>query len=135
MNRLKVFLSGGMANLSMEEQQGWREYVNDNLEDDFDVFDPTINFNYNKPYDNERQVMNYDLWHLRHSDIVIVNFNCPSSIGSACELMLAYELRKPIIGLNVHHNEVYSWLLEFCDVVFDDIDDLTFYVREKYIEE
>lgn len=135
---MKIFLSGGQKNLSKEERTNWRQWIKKDLEADrtvrCDVFDPTEHFDYDKPYVTEKQVMNYDLWHLRNSDIVIVNFNDPTSIGTATEIATAFELRKPIIGLHEDKSKkIYSWHKVMVDYIADDLEDLAWYIKTQYL--
>ncbi len=104
-DKLKIFLSGGMTGLTEEEASGWRTSfkLNNAVQDNspFIFIDPTY---YYFPTDKttqeyEKEAMNYDLYLVKHSDLIIVNFNSLSSIGTAQELMLAYTLDKPIIGM------------------------------------
>lgn len=131
----KVYLSGGMADISFEESNEWRKYVAEKLGDCADVFNPNDYYNYDHPewFDSEREVMIFDLHHLRDSKLVIVNFNVPKSVGTAQELALAYEWCIPIIGLNIDNNEIHPWLEYECTKVFTDIDELVDYVRVYYL--
>ena len=62
---------------------------------------PNQHFNFlnDITYKSDREVMEYDLHRVRHSNVIIVNFNDPNSIGSACEMAIANELKIPIVGL------------------------------------
>ena len=89
-------------------------------------------------YINDREIMEYDLHRVRKSDAVIVNFNDPKSIGSACEMAIAYQLRIPIIGLCENGEEkviIHPWLKEFCARIFTDREDLVLYVMHHYLNE
>ena len=135
---MKIFLSGGQKNLDKEDRTSWRKWIKRDLSLDTtvkcEVFDPTEYFDYDLPYNSERQVMNYDLWNLRNSDIVVVNFNDPKSIGTATEIATAYELRKPIIGLHEDKTKpVYPWHKEMVDYMADDLEDLVWYLKLKYL--
>lgn len=79
-------------------------------------FNPPLYYSPNQPYHkNEREVMEYELDRLRKSDVVIVNFNIPKSIGTAMEVAVARENRIPIIG-----NDFYSHNLEIVGNIFDN---------------
>lgn len=125
-NKLKVFLSGGMTGLTEEEASGWRTSfkLNNAVQDDtpFIFIDPTY---YYFPTDKttqeyEKEAMNYDLYLVKHSDLIIVNFNLLSSIGTAQELMLAHTLNKPIIGMieEDKYNQLHPWYKEECMKIF-----------------
>lgn len=89
--------------------------------------------------DRSDVIMNYDLWRLRNSDLVIVNFNDPKSIGTACEIAVAYELRIPIMAYIPWEPEkimldLHPWLLNMCSKTFRCLDTLYQYVAERYLE-
>ena len=124
-----------MADVDFEESNVWRKYIEDELRYDADVFNPNMYYNYEHPddYDNDREVMKFDIYNLEHSDIVIVNFNVPGSIGTAMEVALASMSNKPIIGLNEKYNEIHPWLKSLCWKMFDDINELIDYVKTYYL--
>ena len=109
-NKLKIFLSGGMSNIPEEDSKKWRrlfkqvKYKNISsayYADQYIFINPTTLYKPSEPYDPivEKEAMEYDLYWVKHSDLIVVNFNSLSSIGTAQEIMLAYTLNKPIIGM------------------------------------
>lgn len=125
-DKLKIFLSGGMTGLTEEEASKWRTSfkLNNAVQDDtpFIFIDPTY---YYFPTDKttqeyEKEAMNYDLYLVKHSDLIIVNFNSLSSIGTAQELMLAHTLDKPIIGMieEDKYKQLHPWYKEECMKIF-----------------
>lgn len=125
-DKLKIFLSGGMTGLTEKEASGWRTSfkLNNAVQDDtpFIFIDPTY---YYFPTDKttqeyEKEAMNYDLYLVKHSDLIIVNFNSLSSIGTAQELMLAHTLDKPIIGMieEDKYDQLHPWYKEECMKIF-----------------
>ena len=125
-DKLKIFLSGGMTGLTEKEASGWRTSfkLNNAVQDDtpFIFIDPTY---YYFPTDKttqeyEKEAMNYDLYLVKHSDLIIVNFNSLSSIGTAQELMLAHTLNKPIIGMipEDKYEQLHPWYKEECMKIF-----------------
>ena len=125
-DKLKIFLSGGMTGLTEEEASKWRTSfkLNNAVQNDspFIFIDPTY---YYFPTDKttqeyEKEAMNYDLYLVKHSDLIIVNFNSLSSIGTAQELMLAYTLNKPIIGMisEDKYEQLHPWYKEECMKIF-----------------
>ena len=100
---------------------------------------PNDHFNFldKNDYLNEREIMEYDLYRVRKSDVVIVNFNDPKSIGSACEMSVAHELKIPIIGLceNGENEFLHPWLKEFCTRIFTDREELVLYLVCNYMNE
>ncbi len=105
-SKFKIFLSGGITGLNNEDCKKWREYIVEYFscwcfnKADCIIVNQMNHFNPNEETSDllEKEAMRYNLHHLRTSNIVIVNLNKLESIGTAQELMLAYELRIPIIG-------------------------------------
>lgn len=129
-----------------EEGNEWRVDLKNQIEQISEgrVFccNPNDHFNFldKKDYLSEREIMEYDLHRVRKSDAIIVNFNDPKSIGSACEMATAYQLRIPIIGLCENGEEwqiqnLHPWLKEFCTRIFTDREELVLYLVCHYMNE
>lgn len=126
-----------------EEANGWRKDLKKQIEQISEgkvkCCNPNMHFNFLDAtgYRSDKEVMEYDLYRVRHADILIVNFNDPSSIGSACEMAVAYELKIPIIGLceNGEERILHPWLREFCNCIFTDREELILYLVRHYISE
>lgn len=140
METLKIYLSGGMGSLSWEEQSKWRERVIDAIKFNYDCakkayfFNPVNYYNFTDVrHHTEREVMEFDLNALRNSDLVIVNFNDPNSLGTCAELAVAYEMKIPIIGINKGNKSLHPWLVEFTNRMCGDIKEAVEYVVEFYL--
>ena len=140
METVKIYLSGGMGNLSFEEQSRWRKQVTMAIKENYDCakkpifFNPVNYFNFESVrYKTQREVMQFDLNGLRHCDLVIVNFNDPNSIGTCAELAIAYDMKIPIVGINKDGNELHPWLECFCDRMCDSIREAVEYVVDFYL--
>jgi nucleoside 2-deoxyribosyltransferase len=131
-----------MSGLSFEEQTKWRRRFQDAIKyGGFDLnknpifFDPTMYYSlFEKQHKSEREVFEFDLNALRKSDLVIVNFNVPQSIGTAMELMLANELHIPIIGYNKNDFELHPWLECCCSRICDSFEELVTHVADFYLK-
>lgn len=143
---MQVFLSGAMTGVSYQEYTGWREYAKDALKYDCDiVFSPPDKYNFeNKDdYDSEREIMDYDLYQVEKSDVVIVNFDSnPQSIGTAAEIVKAHVIGVPVIGYvsKRKKDEIHPWLKECCNKLFigdnetmDGFDEMLYYVKSYYL--
>lgn len=88
-------------------------------------------------YKTQREIMDFELYKIRNSNALIVNFNDPKSIGSACEMAVAFENRIPIIGLceNREENIIHPWLKEFCERIFTDREELILYMIKHYVND
>lgn len=140
METCRIYLSGGMGNLSFEEQSKWRQQVQDAIKFNYECekkpifFNPVNYFNFEEvKYRSEREVMEFDLNGLRNSDLVIVNFNDPSSLGTCAELAIAYDMKIPIVGINKDGKELHPWLTEFTSRMCDNIKEAVEYVVEFYL--
>lgn len=123
----KIFLSGGMTGIDITDAVEWRVWFQDALDGIADVFNPVFHC----PVEDEQR--RYQLYKLKTSDIVIVNFNSPSSIGTAQELAFAELLGIPVIGLNAEHHTLHPWLLKSCWKILDSKEDVLDYLKTFYL--
>lgn len=142
MGNFKIYLSGAMSGISWEEQTKWRRQFQNaikfgdyNYEKKVIFFDPTQFYNFEEKHQkSEREVMEFDLYNLRNSNLVIVNLgnNGDKSIGTSMELMLAKELRIPVIAFN-GNKKTHPWILETCSRTCDNIKEAVEYTVEFYL--
>lgn len=140
METVKIYLSGGMGSLSFEEQSKWRRQVIEAITYNYDCkkkpvfFNPVNYYNFEEVrYRSEREVMEFDLNALRNSNLIVVNFNDPKSIGTAMELMLAKERNTPVIGFGVNGQTIHPWLLECCTRICDSLKEIVEHIVEFYL--
>lgn len=141
METVRIYLSGSMSGVSFEEQSKWRQQVIDAITYNYDCAKKSVFFNPVQYYNftevrhrSEREVMEFDLNALRNSDLVIVNFNDPKSIGTAVELAIAKELHIPVIGINKNNEqELHPWLVEFTTRMCYDIREAVEHAVEFYL--
>ena len=142
----QIFLSGAISGVNPEYYHGWRNYMVEKLRDDFKVIDPT-----NFDFEEDDEAMKTDLWGVRNSDIIVVNFNYnPRSIGTAMEIAEAVHWGIPVIGhvsrfLASEYNEygLHPWLRMSCTKLFvtqpkaytgyEYLDDMISYLRRNYL--
>ena len=124
-----------------DESNEWRldikRRVEENSNNKVKCCNPNDHFNFldDYGYKTQREIMNFELHKIRNSNALIVNFNDPKSIGSACEMAVASENRIPIIGLceNGEENIIHPWLKEFCERIFTDREELILYMIRHYV--
>ena len=145
MKDFTIYRSGGMSKDGKENfdiGDAWRRYCKKALETydnvQYKVFciNPNDFFNFTQEpplYESQREVMELDLYKLRNSDLVIINFNDPSSLGSMAEIAIAYDRKIPIIGLNASNEELHPWEECMCNRIFYDIDEMLDYVEDFYL--
>ena len=130
-----------MGNLSFDEQSKWRRQIIDAIKfGDYDYekkpifFNPVDYYNFEETrHKSEREIMQFDLNGLRNSDLVIVNFNDPNSIGTTAELAIAYDMKIPIIGINKDNQELHPWLVEFVSRMCNDLREAVAYTVDFYL--
>lgn len=136
-----IYLCGGMGKFGRENfdiGNEWRVYFQCKFSDYSNIVmcNPNNHFNFKDEidYKSQREIMEYDLHRVRNSDLIIVNFNDPNSIGSAMELAIAYEKKIPILGLCEHGEdaELHPWLKEVCNRIFHNREDLFLYTIKHY---
>ena len=128
-----IYLSGAIQDVSFEESNHWRKIIDLRLNDYADVFNPNDHFTMDDMWKNgitPESVMKYDLHMLKKSDLVIVNFAHPKSLGTMAEIAIAYDRGIPIIGWREPY---HSWQKAMCDVYFHDLEDVIEYVLVHYI--
>lgn len=140
METVKIYLSGGMGNLSFEEQSKWRKQIvneitiNCHCEKKPVFFNPVNYYNFKeKQHKREKEIVEFDLNAVRNSDLIIVNFNDPKSIGTCAELAIAYDRRIPIIGINKNGIELHPWLNEFTTRMCSDVREAVEHVVNFYL--
>ncbi len=141
METVKIYLAGGMGSLSFEEQSKWRNQIINAIkygEYDYEkkpIFcNPVDYYNFTeKRHKTEKEIVEFDLNAVRNSDLIIVNFNDPKSIGTAAELAIAYDMHIPIIGINKDKTELHPWLIEFTTRMCESIREAVEYTVDFFL--
>ena len=144
----KIYLAGGMGNFGdkdFDKSNSWRLHCKSELNSfahnfytnySLKIINPNDYYNFKDSparYKTQREVMEYDLNHVRTSNLIIVNFNDVYSLGTMAELAIAYELKIPIIGLNKDDLELHPWQIEMTNRIFNDLDKLLDYIEQYYL--
>lgn len=139
MRQLNIYLCGSITGIGSRDEIKHRFYLQNKLENNdlginVKVFNPFEYFNYAvKNHDSEKEVMRYELNKLKKSDLIIVDFLNPNSLGTMSELAIAYDNRIPIIGYNGYGHVLHPWQYEMTDRIFNNLEDLIRYVINYYI--
>lgn len=143
--KFKIYLAGAMAGLDKELYNSWRIEFIDLLTKRYkgqyqclDIINPVDFYDPNTPehnYDNQKEPMEYDLWHVRTSDLIVAKIDEYKSIGTAMELMLAKELNKPVIGYTdmCDRTLIHPWYLECCNKCFEKLQFAVDYIDRYYL--
>lgn len=139
-----IYTAGGMGKFGKNEfnkANNWRVFCKNTLENcDCDykvkVCNPNDYFNFvdDEPkYSSQKEVMLLDLHKVRTSDLLIVNFNDMGSLGTMCEVAIAYENKIPVIGLDTDGQLLHPWQIEMCNRIFTDINEMLDYIEDFYL--
>lgn len=127
---LTCFLSGGMTGLTKEERTKWRSDVRIH---GIYFIDPTIFDPDNSDPEYQQKGYEYCIEGIINCDFVIVNLDNQTSVGTAQEIMLAWLLSKPIIGLYTKDEPLHPWYKNKLNVLYDNIDELKIFLHSwKY---
>ena len=139
-----IYTAGGMQKYGKEDfekSNDWRRYcklVLENCECNYNVrvINPNDYFNFadeSPQYKTQSEVMNFDLYKLRNSDLVVINFNDMYSLGSMAELAIAHERGIPVIGHDKDKQTLHPWQQCMCERIFDNIDKMIYYIEDFYL--
>ena len=136
-----IYLAGACRGL---EDLGthWRLQAQELFDDFLDIFpefkiriyDPTEYFSRDGgDAISNKQIKNFYLHHaIKKSDLVLVNLNDTQySVGTGQELQYAVDNNIPVIGFGKEN--VYEWLPEDCDVVFNTLKEAVDYIVDFYL--
>ena len=141
MNNYYIYMAGGMTNLSMKEQNEWRNIIRDELEEyecDYNIkcINPVDYYNTydSTTYDSDLEVMQFDLHKVKTSNLIIINFNDMKSLGSMAELVIAYDRGIPVIGLNESEQQLHPWQYCMCSKIFNNKEVMLQYIKDYYLD-
>ena len=136
MSKPKLYLAGKMAGLTFHEMTQWRNEAKNTLKEDFNIIDPCEHFvpNTEKIY-TDSEAKEFDLFVVKNSDIVLVNFKYPDSIGTAIELHMAHdEWRIPVIAYGGNIENVHPWMRLSITKYCETFDDAVEYIFKHYFK-
>ena len=139
MKEFTIYLAGAMSDISFEDSNEWRRILTEMFKHTYsdvkvNCINPNDYYNFKEvTYDSEHEIVEFDLYKVRHSDMVIVDFNHPDSKGTLVEQAIAYENKIPIIGLNEKNNKLHPWQIDMTNKIFDDKLTLVNYVTNFYL--
>lgn len=128
----QIYLGGQMSGLSYDKMNQWRAETKKKIlmmseETDYhvSVINPVDFYNFERvEYQSQKEVMDYDLFHVEHSDFLIVNAEgLEDSKGTIMEIFDAWVHKIPIFVFGTYVNR-HPWI-ERCITRFEpDVDHL-----------
>lgn len=128
-----IYLSGGIVGHTYEGATSWREYLKASLSRHFQILDPMRGkdelknirgvITNNTPYDPV-EVFRRDLWDIRQSNIVVVNWPTiqPKGVGTAAEAMFAWQRGKDIISVVDEVYKKHPFVIGMSDAMVDSLE-------------
>lgn len=119
---VKIYTAGKMAGLTYNQQMEWREklerLVREKTDKPVTFIQPPKFYSYSYPsHKTEKEVMDWDLEHLKECDIVAVNLEgVTQSIGTHFELATANAINQTghkhiyTIGFNKSDQNLHPWI-------------------------
>jgi len=137
MTKPKLYLAGKMSGLSIEEMSGWRLVATKLLDDDFHIINPCVyyNFEMDRSTYTESEIKEFDLHMVKRSDIILVNFDFPDSIGTAIELHMAHDVWNiPVVAYGGLSTEVHPWMTLSVTKRCKTLSDAVSYIYKYYLK-
>ena len=144
MNNLSIYLAGSMSGKSFDEMNTWRVEIKNILthmvsyhDCNIRVTNPVEYYNFiEKRHKSEREVMQFDLSHVKKSDVGIVNLGgSNTSIGTSMELYECYRSNIPVIafGSDEEYENIHPWIRECITRHESNMEDASTYIKEFYM--
>ena len=143
---LKVYLSGKMFGLNLEDMSHWRNEIEKNLTHRFEstgsnallyIFNPVRYYNYEShEHQSEKEIKNYEIKHVTTSDIVVVNLEgLNTSDGSKYEIIMASQNNIPVIAFGDEklYDDLHPWIKDDITRVEKDLNDVCNYIANFYM--
>ena len=137
---MTIYLSSGMSKFGkerLEEGDKWRKDIVEKImafyEGEIDFFNPNKYFSFADENVSEKEAMDYDLYRLHRSDLLIYNATDPNSMGSIAEIAIAYERNIPILVLNEKNENLHPWIVNMAYKSFNDMDALVDYISYYFL--
>ena len=139
MKELKIYLAGKMSGLTFFEMNRWRVVMKEQLTIaasdicNVRIINPTDYYNFeNIRHKSEEEVMDYDLDHVKSSDILIINLDkVQTSPGTIVEIHTAWELGIPVLAFG-NNDALHPWIKRMIRRTDDTLEELVDYIKDFY---
>lgn len=138
-NMKKIYLCGAMGCYdNPEEYMFWRRKIVSIYRDVADVFDQSEFYNYeHRMHKTEKEVMEYELYHLIRSDLIILNLDrVHESVGSIMEIAIANDHNIPIIAFGAEDKmeNLHPWIKECIFRHENNMPDVITYINKYFLQ-
>lgn len=131
---IKVFLSGPIRGLPRAQSLGWRDKADKLLKQKCITIHALRGREDTETFPDSRIAIQRDKGDIAGSDIVLVNdtFSNASMIGTAMEVIYAYQLNKLVLVFGNAHSQDY-WLNFHSHARFKDLEEACTFILNQYI--
>lgn len=141
---MKIYLAGAMSGIDWNEANEWRDdfieyYYNQELSTELEIFNPcnyvSCTEDENGMSESDNEDMLFDLYNLRNSDIMVVNWD-NDSIGTSIEIGVAKENNIPILVYCTdieRLQKMHPWVKNSALRVFTNLYDMLRYLDMFWI--
>ncbi len=137
MRKFKCYLAGALSGLTTEQANTWRLKASQLLYETgypIMVVNPVnfYNFDVDPTTYTEREVMDFDLYQVRDSDLILVNLDFPNSIGTAIEMFYAHDILKiPVVSFGTMQN--HPWIQCCVNKHCETLEEAVEYIQDFYL--
>lgn len=139
----RIYLAGAISGCDWSDVSDWRADMSSVIYDvscaKWSCFNPCDHIpdsfvTHESVHMGDREAMDYDLYNLLRSDLMVINFAFnPKSIGTIAEMGAAYTHQIPILGLNEKGEDLHPWQIAMCAKIFSSYENLLAYITNHYI--
>ena len=138
-----IYIAGKMSGLNHTNMMTWRACVVDKLKTlaeingtNCQIINPAEFYNYhNNAHKTEREIMQFELNHVKQSDVVIVNLrDINQSIGTCIEVYEAFKNNIPVVafGTDEEHEVTHPWIKECISRHEETMEAACLYIADFY---
>lgn len=121
---MKTYLCGPISGKTDAECKDWRAYATERLGD---VLDPMVRDYRSGSEGHEAEIVEGDKADIDSCDCLLVYFPHPS-VGTAMEVIYAWERRKLVVIVDVSNKPLSPWMVYHSHAVFKSLEAATSYI-------
>lgn len=138
--KFTVYEAGKMSGLTLEQMNNWRieatELLNLYSNNRIHTINPVdyYNFEMDRNTYTDKEVMEFDLQMVKHSNLILVNLEYPDTIGTAIELFASARIWDiPVIGFGIDKIDPHPWMKLCLTKTCKTLEEVVIYIVEYYL--
>lgn len=128
-----IYLCGGIKDLSIEEQTGWRDKATSILYPRFEILNPMRRNFRDDEFQSQNEIVRLDKADIIESDILLVNATKPSW-GTAMEILFASDKYKAVVTFTgkKFDKKINPWIAFHSTRVCKTMDEAIKYIKVNF---